>query len=172
MVLNIKQVFGKVDVLVNNAGKSQTSLFMDENYTSISRLINIDLVGAMYLTKLVLPLMGAGSSVINISSIWGDVGGSMEVVYSAAKAGLIGFTKALSKELGWMGIRVNAITPGLIDTKMNNHLSKNDKLAFVATEVALGKIGLPSDVANTAVFLASSKAKYITGQVLGVDGGM
>lgn len=172
MVLKIKQVFGKVDVLVNNAGVSQTRLFEDEEYATINHVINVDLTGSMYLTNRLLRFMGYGASIINISSIWGEVGGSMEVVYSAAKAGLIGFTKALSKELGYKGIRVNAITPGFIDTKMNGHLSKIDKLTFAATEVSLGKIGLPNDVANMAMYLASNKAKYITGQVIGVNGGM
>ena len=170
--MQIRQVFGKVDVLVNNAGASQTRLFVDEDYKTISNLINVDLTGAIYLTNLLIPMMERGSSIINISSIWGEVGASMEVVYSTAKAGLIGFTKALSKELGGMGIRVNAIAPGFIDTKMNNHLSFYEKEEFASSQVSLGSLGTPNDVAHAVVFLSSIRAKYITGQVLGVNGGI
>lgn len=171
MVKQIRQVFGRVDVLVNNAGKSQTKLFIDESFDSIENLIRTDLIGSIYLTNLLLPLMNKGASIINISSIWGEVGASMEVVYSAAKAGLIGFTKALAKEIGTMGIRVNAVSPGLIDTKMNNNLTKEDKKIFVEENVSLGYIGSVNDVAEAVLFLSSIKSKYITGQVLSVNGG-
>ena len=109
-------------------------------------------------------------AIVNISSIWGISGGSMESVYSASKAGIIGFTKATAKELGRNGIRVNAVAPGLIDTKMNNNLSSEDKAEFVNT-LAINQIGSAIDVANAVYFLASDEAKYITGQILGVDGG-
>lgn len=166
------KTFGKIDLVVNCAGISSVSLCMDENYNSISNLINTNLTSVIYLTSLIIPHLNKQSSIINISSIWGQIGGCMESVYSASKAGLIGFTKALSKELGPSGVRVNAIAPGFIDTKMNNHLTKTEKTDFALTETSLLKLGTPEDVANLVLFLASDKAKYITGETIGVDGGL
>ena len=108
--------------------------------------------------------------VINISSMWGEVGASCEVHYSAAKAGLIGMTKALAKEMGLSGIRVNCITPGVIATEMNAELDA-ETIASLKEETPLGRIGTPEDVAKAALFLASDEASFITGQILGVNGG-
>ena len=171
MVEQVLRVFGKVDVLINNAGASEPNLFVDETYCSINSSINLNLTAAIYLTNALLPSMEEGSSVVNISSIWGVFGGSMEVVYSAAKAGLIGFTKALSKEVGPMGIRVNAIAPGFIDTKMNSHVTKEEKIEFVESSLCLPRLGSPKDVAGVVEFLVSPKSSYITGEVISVDGG-
>ncbi|MCM1488361.1 MAG: SDR family oxidoreductase, partial [Firmicutes bacterium] len=127
-------------------------------------------IAPMKLTKALLPIMINRKSgcIVNISSIWGVYGGSCETSYSAAKAGLIGFTKALAKETGFSGVRVNCIAPGLIRSKMNSRLSQADVNAFI-NDTALGKIGTPSDVAKAARYL--SEAEFVTGQVLGVDGG-
>lgn len=161
---------GSCDLLINNAGVGSVGLFTDISDEELNRVINTDLVGAMKLTKAFLPLMvnRKKGCIINISSIWGVYGGSCEVVYSAAKAGLIGFTKALSKEVGTSGIRVNCIAPGFIESEMNSHLSESEIKEF-AESTALGRIGKACDVALAARYL--SEAEFVTGQVLGVDGG-
>ena len=163
----ILEKYKKIDVLVNNAGISQQKLFTD-----LSDL-DVNLKGAMLLTKAVVPAMISQKygRIINISSVWGVCGGSCEVHYSASKAGLIGFTKALAKELGPSGITVNCIAPGLIDTDMNNNLTQEDKEEF-AMQTALQRIGSPQDVANLVSFLAGESSGYITSQVIGVDGGI
>ena len=126
----------------------------------------------MRLTKDVIPQMlrRHSGSVINISSVWGESGASCEVAYSAAKAGLIGFTKALAKECAPSGVRVNCVSCGLIDTKMNSSLSEED-LNAVTDEIPMGRMGTPADIANAVMFLAEESSAYITGQVLRVDGG-
>ncbi len=158
------------NLLINNAGISQAGLFTDITDLELDRVINVNLTAPMKLTKAVLPMMISQKQgcIINISSIWGVYGGSCETVYSAAKAGLIGFTKALSKETGISGVRVNCIAPGLIQSPMNSHLSEKETAEF-AESTSLGKIGSPKDVAHAARYL--SEAEFVTGQVLGVDGG-
>lgn len=166
----LTETAGACDLLINNAGIGSIGLFTDISYQEMYKVINTDLLGAMSVTKSVLPLMIRKKSgcIINISSIWGVYGGSCEVTYSAAKAGIIGFTKALSKETGLSGVRVNCIAPGIIDSRMNGHLSDNEIKEF-AEGTSLGRIGKPSDVAKAARYL--SEAEYVTGQTLGVDGG-
>lgn len=171
--LDIKKLLDTVnfcDLLINNAGIGSVGLFTDISYREMNDVINTDLLGVMSVTKSVLPLMIRKKSgcIINISSIWGVYGGSCEVVYSAAKAGIIGFTKALSKETGCSGVRVNCIAPGLIESEMNAHLSKEEIKEFVSG-TSLGKTGTARDVALAARYL--SEAEFVTGQVLGVDGG-
>lgn len=158
------------DLLINNAGISSVGLFTDLSDYELYNIINTDLISTMKLTKAILPLMirEKKGCIINISSIWGVYGGSCEVAYSAAKAGIIGFTKALSREVGSSGIRVNCIAPGFIDSKMNSHLSTEEIKDF-AEGTSLGKIGKPFDVALAARYLF--EAEFVTGQVLGVDGG-
>lgn len=158
------------DLLINNAGVDSVGLFTDLTDYELDNIINTNLIGAMKLTKAVLPFMirEKKGCIINISSIWGVYGGSCEVAYSAAKAGFIGFTKALSREVGTSGIRVNCIAPGFIESRMNGHLSK-DEINDFADGTSLGKIGKPADVALAARYLCS--AEFVTGQVLGVDGG-
>ncbi len=158
------------DLLINNAGISKIGLFTDLSDCELQDIINTDLISTMRLTKAILPLMirEKKGCIINISSIWGVYGGSCEVAYSAAKAGLIGFTKALSREVGSSGIRVNCIAPGFIDSKMNSHLSQEEINDFTKG-TSLGKIGKPFDVALAARYLL--EAEFVTGQVLGIDGG-
>lgn len=161
---------GSCDLLINNAGIGSVGLFTDISDVELNKVINTDLVGAMKLTKAFLPLMVSRKKgcIINISSIWGVYGGSCEVIYSAAKAGLIGFTKALSKEVGCSGIRVNCIAPGFIESEMNSHLSEQEIREFI-DGTSLGVMGKAADVALAARYL--SEAEFVTGQVLGVDGG-
>lgn len=164
--------FHNIDILINNAGISNQMLFTDMTEKDIDYLLNTNLKGTMLLTKAILPYMinNKYGKVINISSIWGVFGGSCEVAYSASKAGLIGFTKALSRELGPCSINVNAVAPGFIDTKMNGHINENDKKAF-SDGLSLQKIGKPADVAYLVGFLAGEKSNYITGQTICIDGG-
>ena len=165
------KTFGKIDVVVNNAGISSERLSIDECYESINSVINTNLISVIYLTSQIIPHLTENASIINISSIWGEFGGSGETTYSASKAGLVGYTKALSQELGASGIRVNAVAPGLIKSKMNNNLSTKEQEVFVEDHTSLNRIGTPQDVANAVYFLASDSASYITGEVLRVNGG-
>lgn len=164
--------FGRIDVLVNNAGVSLVSPFLDTDEKEGERLIKINLTAAMECSKYAAEdmLKRKSGSIINISSVWGICGASCEVYYSAAKAGLIGFTKALASELAPSNIRVNAVAPGVIDTKMNSCFSESDKKA-ITDEIPMGRMGSGYDVANAALFLASNGADYITGQTLNVSGG-
>lgn len=163
--------FGKINVLINNAGISQIKLLCDVTELDWYNMVDVHLTGAFNMTKAVLPDMikYKRGSIINISSVWGVYGASCEVPYSTVKAGLIGFTKSLSKEVAPSGITVNCIAPGVIDSPMNNaHLSPDEMNELIA-ETPLGRLGTPEDVTKAAVYLAS--AGFVTGQVLGVDGG-
>ncbi|MDU4938171.1 MAG: SDR family oxidoreductase [Clostridium sp.] len=163
--------FGKVDIVVNNAARSTLGLFMDATREDIEGLISTNLLGSMYLTKLAIPhMLGKGGAVLNISSMWGEVGASCEVLYSTSKGGLNLFTKALAKEMAPSNIRVNAIAPGVIDTKMNSFLSQEER-EELENEIPVGRFGLPEEIGKTAVFLCSDDSSYITGQILRVDGG-
>ena len=165
--------YGGIDVLINNAGISEQKMLQDITEADWDKMFAINAKGPFLVTKACLPCMlrKKQGKIINISSVWGVEGGSCEVHYSASKAAVIGFTKALSKELGPSGICVNCIAPGIIDTKMNNHLSVDEKQAF-CEGTALGRMGTPLDIAKTALFLASDGADYITGQIIGVNGGI
>ena len=164
---------GGVDVLVNNAGVSKIGLFTDMTEKEVRELIGCDLESAILTSKAAIPTMVRQHKgyVVNVSSMWGVTGASCEVVYSAAKAGLIGFTKALAKELGPSGITVNCVAPGVIATEMNSSLDKGT-LAELCDETPLGRIGTVSDVAEAVLFLASDKASFITGEILNVNGGL
>ncbi|SFC09857.1 elongation factor P 5-aminopentanone reductase [Ruminococcus albus] len=168
----VEKSFGECELLVNNAGIADIGLFTDLTDERLYEIMNTDLLGHMRLTKAVLPQMirRHSGSVINISSVWGESGASCEVAYSAAKAGLIGFTKALARECAPSGVRVNCVSCGLIDTKMNSTLSAED-LNAVTDEIPMGRMGTPDDIANAVMFLAEESSAYITGQVLRVDGG-
>ena len=163
---------GKIDCLINNAGISSFSLLTDLSLEEWNNTIGVSLTGAFLYSKAVIPdmLSRKAGRIINVTSMWGIVGSSCEVHYSAAKAGLIGMTKALAKELGPSGITVNAIAPGLIETEMNASLTEEEKKSIV-DETPLMKMGSPEDVAKAALFLASNEASFITGDVLNLSGG-
>ena len=172
-VKTVEETLGNVDILVNNAAVSSFSLFTDltiEDWRA-SFATNVD--GAFLYSKLVLSSMIRNHSgrIINISSMWGEVGSSCEVHYSATKAALIGMTKALAKEVGPSGITVNCIAPGVIDTDMNAALSDDD-LSTLKEQTPLMRIGTPREVAAAALFLAGDDAAFITGAVLNVNGGL
>lgn len=173
MVKETIERFGKIDVLINNAGIANQRLFTDISEIEWNEMIDVHLNGTFNCTQAVLPHMihNKSGSIINISSMWGQVGASCEVAYSAAKAGIIGLTKALAKEVGPSNIRVNCIAPGLIDTGMNQELTLDD-VAAVVEDTPLGRIGTTNEVATTALFLASDDSSFVTGQVLGVNGGL
>lgn len=165
--------YGGIDVIVNNAGISQIKLFNDITENDWDNMFDINVKGMFLVTKAFVSDMinKKKGKIINISSMWGITGGSCEVHYSASKAAVIGFTKALAKELGPSGINVNCVAPGVIDTEMNSHLSEED-LKQLKEETPLEKIGAVSDVAKTVLFLAGDNSDFITGQVINVDGGM
>ncbi len=168
----IEKVFGGVDLLVNNAGIAEQCLFTDITDAQWQRMIGTNLTGAFNCCRRALPYMvnNKSGNIINIASMWGEVGASMEVHYSAAKAGLIGLTKALAKEVGLSGIRVNAVSPGVVLTDMMSAFSEEDK-TVLRDETPLNRLGTSSDVADAVKFLASDKSKFITGQVISVNGG-
>ena len=162
--------YGKIDLLINNAGIAQTKMFTDITDDDWNNMINTNLSSVFFITREVLPSMieKKDGCIINISSIWGTNGGSCEVHYSVAKAGIIGMTKALAKEVGPCNIRVNAIAPGIIDTDMNRELSE-EELRYIEKNIPLEKIGNPDDIAKCVKLLIDNI--YITGQVIKVDGG-
>ncbi len=167
-----EDAFGEIDCLINNAAISGFSLLTDITTAQWEQLLRINLTAPFIYTRAVLPAMirrGKGR-ILNISSMWGLVGASCEVHYSAAKAGLIGFTKALAKEVGPSGITVNAIAPGVIETDMNRALSAED-LAALREETPLSRLGRPEEVARAALFLCSEDAGFITGEILNLSGG-
>lgn len=169
----IEKDFGEIAVLVNNAGIAEQSLFTDITDEMWHKMIETNLSGAFYCTRAVLPFMihRKSGKIINIASIWGETGGSCEVHYSSSKAGLIGMTKALAKEVGLSGITVNCVSPGVILTDMTSHFDE-DTMQELKSETPLGRIGRPEDVAGAVAFLASGDADFITGQDLAVNGGM
>lgn len=173
MFEQVKAQLGAVEVLVNNAGIAQQKLFTDITEQDWDNMFNVDVKGVFHCCQRALPDMihRKEGKIINISSMWGQVGASCEVHYSAAKAAVIGLTQALAKEVGPSRIQVNCIAPGVIDTEMNGHLDAQT-MEELKQETPLGVIGTPKDIAEAALFLASDKAAFITGQVLGVNGGM
>ncbi len=164
--------FGTVDCLINNAAVSSFSLFTDISLEEWNRTVSVNLTGAFLYSREVAREMikKKRGRIINISSMWGVVGASCEVHYSASKAAVIGMTRALAKELGPSGITVNAICPGLIDTEMNRNISSEDKQALVE-ETPLMRMGSVRDVTEAAFFLASDAASFITGECMNVSGG-
>ena len=164
--------FGHIDILVNNAGICQNNLLIDESDELTAQIINVNLLGSIYTSKYVIPFMlknGKGK-IINISSIWGQHGASLESTYSSSKAGLIAFTKSLAKEYGYNNILVNCICPGLIDTDMNKNLSKSERDEIIK-KIPVQRIGETSDISNLVLFLCEETGDYINGQVITVDGG-
>lgn len=159
------------DILINNAGISYVGLLTDMSDEDWANTINTNLSSAFYMSRAAIPHMLSEYSgkIINVSSVWGECGASMEVAYSASKGGLDAFTKALAKELAPSGISVNAVACGLIDTEMNSHLS-DEELANVVADIPADRIGKPQEVASVIVSIASSTS-YLTGQIIKVDGG-
>ena len=169
----IADVFGCVDILVNNAGISYIGLFSHMNPTEYKQLLEVNTLSAFHCTHLAIPTMIHKKSgcIINISSIWGELGASCEVVYSATKGALNSFTKAMAKELGPSNVRVNAIACGVIDTQMNHCFTEEEKQSL-AEENSLMRFGTTKEVADLALFLASENASFLTGQVITLDGGI
>jgi len=167
----IKYTFGDIDILVNNAGISYIGLFNEMQPEQWDKIIDTNLKGIYNCTHLALPYMIHQKSghIINISSVWGITGASCEVVYSSVKGAVNSFTKALAKELGPCGIRVNAIACGVIETEMNAFLSKEERLSLIE-EIPLMRFGTTSEVSDVVYFLSSDSSKYISGQVITVDG--
>ena len=167
-----KKTFGKIDVLVNSAGVSDTRLLIDSTQEDYDFVFDTNMRGTYNTCKLVGREMLSNQSgkIINISSIWGVLGGSCESVYSASKGAIIAFTKALAKEFGPNGINVNAVAPGFIQTDMTKNVTEEIKQEIMDNS-ALGRLGTPEDVAGVVSFLASDKSNFITGQVVAVDGG-
>jgi 3-oxoacyl-[acyl-carrier protein] reductase len=172
MIVESEKIFGSIDVLINNAGISQFKLFTEISDEDWELMLATHLKGMFNCCQEVLPQMiqRKKGKIINIASIWGMVGASCEVHYSTAKAGMIGFTKALAKELGPSGIQVNCIAPGIIDTDMNKGLDETEKSQLLE-EIPLQRFGKPEEIAALAFYLASPEADFITGQVLSPNGG-
>lgn len=162
--------YSRIDILVNNAGISKNCLFTDMTAEEYEHIRKCNLDGPVLVTKEVLPLMleHKEGSIINMASIWGEIGASMEVAYSLTKAGIIGFTKALSKEVSLNGVRVNAVSPGAVDTDMMKEYTQED-IKSLCEEIPAGRLAKPKEIAEAVLFMAESE--YITGQVLSVNGG-
>ena len=164
---------GDIDILINNAGISYLGLFTDMNPEDWKHIIDVNLLSVMNCTHLVLPNMirKKAGVIINISSMWGERGASCEAVYSASKGGVNAFTKAMAKEAGPSGIRVNAVACGVIETKMNEWISPEER-QVLKDEISLERFGKPEEIGDLVLFLASDGASYINGQIITVDGGM
>lgn len=164
--------YRRIDLLVNNAGIAYYNLLIDTPFEAMRKIIDTDLMSVLYCTKLAARdmLTRHSGNIVNVASVWGAIGGSCESVYSAAKGGVIALTKALAKELGCNGIRVNAIAPGVIDTAMTAHLNDDDKRDLI-DRTPCGRLGTPQDVAECVLWLASDRAAFVNGQIIGVDGG-
>ncbi|MBW6409884.1 elongation factor P 5-aminopentanone reductase [Clostridium weizhouense] len=163
---------GKIDILVNNAAKSIIGLFMDSSEEEINGIINTNLLGTIYMSKHVLPYMvsNGGGNIVNISSMWGEVGASCEVLYSSTKGAINLFTKSLAKEMAPSNIRVNGVAPGVIDTKMNSFLGEDERKSL-EEEIPMGRFGRASEIGKIVTFLCSDDSSYITGQIIRADGG-
>ena len=173
MTESVVSDFGTIDILVNNAGVSADGLIQETEDADYAYVMDTNVKGAFNTCRAVLPLMigKKHGKVVNVASMWGEVGASNEVLYSMSKAAIIGLTKALAKEVGPSGIRVNCVSPGVINTDMNASYSEEDINALKA-EAPLGTIGSPEEVASTIYFLCSDEADFITGQNIGVNGGL
>ena len=172
-VKEIINKYGKIDVLVNNAGITKDTLLMRMKKEDFESVIDVNLVGTFNVTKNVIPYMmkARGGKIINISSVVGVSGNAGQTNYSASKAGIIGFTKSLAKEIASRNILVNAVAPGFIETDMTNVL-KDEVKENISKQIPLNRMGKAEDVANVVKFLASEDSSYITGQVINIDGGM
>lgn len=173
MIKDVVKEYGHLDILVNNAGITKDGLIMKMKEEDFDAVLNVNLKGTFNTIRHSARQMlkQRSGKIINISSVSGILGNAGQANYAASKAGVIGLTKTMARELGSRGITVNAIAPGFVDTEMTEVLSKELKES-ACRQIILGRFGKPEDIANAAVFLASEKADYITGQVISVDGGM
>lgn len=175
MVEYVNKEFGGIDVVVNNAGISHVGLFDETTEEEFRRVMDVNLMGVFNVTQAALKecmLSKKDGVIINISSIWGISGASCEVAYSASKAGVIGLTKGLAKELAPSNITVNAIAPGAIATDMIYKEYTEQEITTIEKDIPMGRLGTPIEIANLALYLASDNARYITGQVISPNGGM
>ena len=175
MIEYANKEFGGVDVIVNNAGISHVGLFTDITEEEFRHVIDVNLTGVFNVTQSALNecmLNKKNGTIINISSIWGITGSSCEVAYSASKAGVIGLTKGLAKELAPSNITVNTIAPGAIATDMIYKEYTEEEISMIEKDIPMGRLGSPIEIANLALYLASDNARYITGQVISPNGGM
>ncbi|MDO4554683.1 MAG: 3-oxoacyl-[acyl-carrier-protein] reductase [Lachnospiraceae bacterium] len=173
MMTDVKKEFGRIDILVNNAGITKDNLLMAMKEEDFDAVIETNLKGAFLCMKHVIRIMmkQRAGRIINMSSVSGVMGNAGQINYCGSKAGLIGMTKSLAREVGSRGITVNAVAPGYIDTEMTQGLSDEIKESFIES-IPLKRMGQPKDIAETVAFLASDRASYITGQTISVDGGM
>jgi len=173
LVKKAQELVGGIDILINNAGVALNAMFCDTTLEDWNRLFTVNITSMAQITRASLPYMVHQKKgyIVNLSSVWGITGASCEVAYSASKAAVIGFTKALAKELGPSGIFVNCVAPGVIDTDMNADLDE-EAIAFLQDETPLGKIGTPEDIAETVFFLGSEANQFTTGQVISPNGGL
>ena len=172
MMEGIKKEFGKLDVLVNNAGICRDKTLAKMSIQEWQEVINIDLTGVFNCAKAALPLIAQNQGkIVNLSSVVGQRGNFGQTNYAAAKAGIIGFTKSLAKEVGKFGVTVNAIAPGFIETQLTENLPEELKI-MIKKLTSLGRLGKPEEVADLVAFLASAQANFITGAVINIDGGL
>ena len=166
--------FGKIDICVNNAGISKDNLLLRMTEEQWNDVMQVNLNSVFYMTKQVIrPMMKAKTgTIINMSSIIGEMGNAGQSSYAASKAGIIGFTKSVAKELGSRNIRCNAIAPGFVETDMTSYLKEGEQADKYKAGIPLGKFGTAEDIANVTLFLASNMSSYVTGQVISVDGGL
>lgn len=174
LVNDVLKEFGTIDICVNNAGISKDNLLLRLSPDQWDDVIKVNLNSVFYMTKQVIkPMMKARSgSIINMSSVIGEMGNAGQSSYAASKAGIIGFTKSVAKELGSRNIRCNAIAPGFVETDMTSYLKEGEAADKYKAGIPLGKFATPEDIANTALFLASDMGSYITGQTISVCGGL
>lgn len=173
LVAKVIERFGKIDILINNAGITRDGLLMKMKESDWNSVLDVNLKGVFLCTKAVVrPMMQQkGGSIVNITSVVGITGNAGQANYSASKAGVIGFTKSIAKEIGSKGVRVNAVAPGFINTKMTEALPEEVKKAYMAN-IPLKRYGEPEEIAEVVAFLCEDRSRYMTGQVLKVDGGM
>lgn len=171
---DVLEEFGAIDILVNNAGISKDNLLMRMTEEQWTQVLDVNLSSVFFMTKSVIrPMMKARKgSIINMSSVIGEMGNAGQSSYAASKAGILGFTKSIAKELGSRNIRCNAIAPGFVETDMTSYLKEGEQAEKYKDGIPLGRFGTGEDIAETALFLASEKSSYITGQVLSVCGGL
>ena len=172
IIKTAKREFGKIDFLINNAGISKVGLFMDSDDEMIDEIFDTNLKGVINTSKYAVEeLIKTRGSIVNISSIWGNVGASCEVLYSTTKGAINIFTKSLAKEMAMSGVRVNCVAPGVIETEMNSWMNADDR-KDLEVEIPMNRFGTVDEVAKTVSFLCSNDSSYITGQIITVDGGM